>query len=105
MCPSPSASLDLRIFGAVGADVIIVASDASRGPARVRIPYARGGAPGRGTAGEAGAATSALFGPSLTARHYLSLSSLTLATGRKRTNVATYGLFCVGCHTHVLIEG
>ena len=38
--------LDFRIFGAVGADVTIVASEVSRGLADARIPYARGGAPG-----------------------------------------------------------
>src|SRR5271156_1802714 len=43
----------------------------------------------------AGAAIAASFGPSLRARHYLPLSPLTLATGRKHMDVATYGLFCV----------
>jgi hypothetical protein len=61
----------------------------------------RGGA----TAGEAGAAMSASFGPSLRAQHYLPLSPLTLATGKKRMDVAPYALFYVGCHIHVLIEG
>jgi hypothetical protein len=96
--------LGFRICGAVGAGVVIVASEASRGPARAfPTPPAAPRAGARLV--RPGAAASASFGPSLRAQHYLPSSPLTLATGRKRMDVATYGLFCVGCHIHGLIKG
>ena len=99
--------LGFRIFGAVGVDVVIVAGEASRHPARPQSPPAasrscvvsRGGArrsrPGQPrppvrTAPSSPASPSSLPSP--------------LVTGRKRMDVAPYGFYCVGCHIHGLIR-